>query len=63
METCVVNLIEPGDAMLVCVNGVFGKRMTDVAQRCGADTSTIEIDWGKAFDPKQITDALKKKPA
>ena len=33
METCVVNLIEPGDPMVVCVNGVFGQRMTDVAQR------------------------------
>ncbi|TKJ36061.1 MAG: alanine--glyoxylate aminotransferase [Planctomycetes bacterium B3_Pla] len=63
METCVVNLIEPGDSMLVCINGVFGKRMTDVAERCGADTSTVEIDWGKAFEPGQIADALKKKPA
>ena len=63
METAVVNLIEPGDSMLVCINGVFGMRMTDVAQRCGADTSTIEIDWGKAFDPAQIAGALEKKPA
>jgi len=63
METCVVNLIEPGDSMLVCINGVFGERMADVAQRCGADTSTIEIEWGKAFAPEQIADALKKKPA
>jgi alanine-glyoxylate transaminase/serine-glyoxylate transaminase/serine-pyruvate transaminase len=63
METCVVNLIEPGDSMLVCINGVFGKRMTDVAERYGADVNTIEIDWGKAFDPKQIEDGLKKKPA
>ncbi|MHC4332102.1 MAG: pyridoxal-phosphate-dependent aminotransferase family protein, partial [Planctomycetota bacterium] len=63
METCVVNLVEPGDSMLVCINGVFGKRMTDVAERCGADTSTVEIDWGKAFDPGQIADTLKKKPA
>lgn len=44
METCVVNLIEPGDQMLVCVNGVFGKRMTDVAQRCGAVVNTLEIE-------------------
>jgi alanine-glyoxylate transaminase/serine-glyoxylate transaminase/serine-pyruvate transaminase len=63
METCVVNLIEPGDSMLVCINGVFGERMADVAQRCDADTSIIEIDWGKAFAPGQIADALKKKPA
>lgn len=63
METAVVNLIEPGDSMLVCVNGVFGTRMTDVAQRCGAETSTVEVNWGKAFDPAQIANALKKKPA
>jgi len=63
MEAAVVNLIEPGDSMLVCINGVFGMRMADVAQRCGADTSTIEIDWGKAFAPAQIAEALKKKPA
>ena len=63
METCLVNLLEPGDAMLICVNGVFGKRMTDVAERCGADISTIEVEWGKVFDPEQISDALKKKPA
>lgn len=63
METCVVNLIEPGDSMLVCINGVFGQRMADVAQRCGADTSIIEIDWGRAFAPEQIAEALKKKPA
>jgi alanine-glyoxylate transaminase/serine-glyoxylate transaminase/serine-pyruvate transaminase len=51
METCVVNLIEPGDPMLVCVNGVFGKRMVDVAQRCSAEVNTLEIDWGRVFDP------------
>jgi len=63
METCVVNLIEPGDSMLVCVNGVFGSRMADVAERCGADVATVEAEWGKAFDPGQIAEALKKKPA
>ena len=63
METCVVNLIEPGEPMLVCVNGVFGKRMTDVAQRCGADVSTIETDWGKALAPDEIKKALQKKKA
>lgn len=63
METCVVNLIEPGDSMLVCINGVFGKRMADVADRCGADVSTIEVDWGKVFAADRITDALAEKPA
>ena len=63
MEACVVNLIERGDPMLVCINGVFGKRMADVAERCGAEVSTIEIDWGKAFAPEQIAGALEERPA
>src|ERR1700730_3373883 len=50
METCVVNLIEPGDPMLVCVNGVFGQRMVDVAQRAGADVATLERPMGEIFD-------------
>ena len=63
METCVVNLIEPGDSMLVCINGVFGSRMADVAQRYGADVTKLEIDWGKVFEPDQIKEALQKKAA
>jgi len=63
METCVVNLIEPGEPMLVCINGVFGKRMADVAERCRADVSTIEIEWGRAFTPDEIKQALKKNSA
>src|SRR5207244_8061155 len=60
METCVVNLIESGDKMVVCVNGVFGQRMTDVAQRAGAAVTTIERPWGEVFDLGQIRDVLKK---
>ncbi|MBL8796703.1 MAG: alanine--glyoxylate aminotransferase family protein [Planctomycetia bacterium] len=60
METCVVNLIEPGDKMLVCINGVFGQRMTDVAQRAGAQVTTLERPWGEVFDPQQIREALQK---
>ena len=63
METCVVNLIEPGEPMLVCINGVFGKRMADVAERCRANVSTVEIEWGKAFTPDQIKQALQKNRA
>src|SRR5438128_5967800 len=58
METCVVNLIEPGDKMVVCVKGVFGARMTDVAQRAGAQVTTIERPWGEVFDPQQIKEVL-----
>ncbi len=63
METCVVNLIEPGDPMLLCINGVFGNRMADVAQRYGADVTKLEIEWGKVFEPDQIKQAFKKKAA
>ena len=50
METCFANLVEPGDAVLIGVNGVFGTRMVDVAQRCGARVDTIEAEWGAALD-------------
>lgn len=60
MEACVVNLIEPGDTMLVCVNGVFGARMKDVATRAGAKVTAIEMPWGQVFSPSQIEDAIKK---
>src|SRR5215470_16131000 len=53
MEACVVNLIEPGDRMVVCVNGVFGQRMTDVAQRAGAIVTTVERTMGEVFDLNQ----------
>jgi alanine-glyoxylate transaminase / serine-glyoxylate transaminase / serine-pyruvate transaminase len=61
METCFVNLIEPGDAVLVGINGVFGMRMVDVAQRCGAQVDTVEAEWGTALDPAQFRAALSKK--
>jgi alanine-glyoxylate transaminase/serine-glyoxylate transaminase/serine-pyruvate transaminase len=60
METCVVNLIEPGDRIVVCVNGVFGQRMTDVAQRAGASVTTIERPWGEVFELGQIREVLQK---
>jgi alanine-glyoxylate transaminase/serine-glyoxylate transaminase/serine-pyruvate transaminase len=60
METCVVNLIEPGDKMVVCVNGVFGQRMTDVAQRAGAAVTTVERPWGEVFDLAQLRDVLQR---
>ena len=59
METCVVNLIEPGDKMLVCVAGVFGQRMKDVAERAGAQVTAIEVPWGRVFTRDQVADALR----
>jgi len=60
METCVVNLVEPGDRMVVCVNGVFGQRMADVAQRAGAQVTTIERPWGEVFSLDQVRDVLRQ---
>lgn len=58
MEATVVNLIEPGDAMIVCVNGVFGGRMADVAARAGAKVTRIDRPWGEVFRPEDLKDAL-----
>ncbi|MBX6312112.1 MAG: alanine--glyoxylate aminotransferase family protein [Isosphaeraceae bacterium] len=58
MEAVVVNLIEPGDKMLVCINGVFGSRMADVAQRAGAEVATIERPYGEVFDPDEVKAAI-----
>jgi alanine-glyoxylate transaminase/serine-glyoxylate transaminase/serine-pyruvate transaminase len=58
MEAAVVNLIEPGDSMLVCVNGVFGGRMADVAARAGAKVTRIDRPWGEVFTPDEIRRAV-----
>ncbi len=60
METCVVNLVEPGDRVLVGVNGVFGGRMADVAARCGADVMKIERPYGEVFTPEEVEAAVKQ---
>jgi alanine-glyoxylate transaminase / serine-glyoxylate transaminase / serine-pyruvate transaminase len=60
METVVVNLIEPGEKMLVCINGVFGGRMRDVAERAGAQVTTIERPYGEVFDPDEVKAAIKR---
>lgn len=58
MECAVVNLIEPGDSMVVCVNGVFGGRMTDVAERAGAKVTKVERPWGEVFTADDLKAAL-----
>jgi alanine-glyoxylate transaminase/serine-glyoxylate transaminase/serine-pyruvate transaminase len=60
METCVVNLIEPGDKMLVCIGGVFGMRMKDVAERAGANVTAIEVPWGQVFTAEQVATAIRE---
>src|SRR3954471_11403388 len=61
MEFCFVNLIEPGDEVVIGVNGVFGNRMVDVAERCGAKVTKVESPWGQIIEPAQIAAALKGK--
>lgn len=61
MEACFVNLIEPGDEVLILINGVFGKRMQDVATRLGAAVDALEFEWGTPVLPEQVAEQLKKK--
>lgn len=62
METCFVNLVEPGDKVIVCQNGVFGGRMKENVERCGATAVMVEDEWGKAIDPHKVEQALKAHP-
>ncbi len=61
METCFVNLVEPGDEVVVCVNGVFGTRMCDIVNRIGGKLTRIDGEWGRAIDPQAVRDAVKGK--
>ena len=62
MEATVVNLVEPGDEAIVCVNGVFGGRMKDVMERAGAKVHAIEAPWGETISPEQVAAAFKAQP-
>jgi alanine-glyoxylate transaminase/serine-glyoxylate transaminase/serine-pyruvate transaminase len=62
MEVCFVNLVEPGDTVIVCINGVFGGRMKENVERCGATPVVVEDEWGRAIDPSKVEAALKKHP-
>jgi alanine-glyoxylate transaminase/serine-glyoxylate transaminase/serine-pyruvate transaminase len=57
-EATVLNLIEPGDRVLVCVNGVFGGRLADMAERAGGEVTKIERPWGEVFTPDEVQQAL-----
>ena len=62
METCFVNLVEPGDKVIVCSNGVFGKRMQENVVRSGGVAVMVEDPWGRAVDPAKVEVALKANP-
>ncbi len=59
METCFVNLLEPGDRALICRHGVFGGRMGEVARRCGAEATFVDAPWSEAINPDDVAKAAK----
>lgn len=58
MEACFVNLLEPGDEAVVCVNGVFGNRMSDIVERCGAKLTRVDAPWGRPIEPDEVRKVL-----
>lgn len=58
METCFVNLVEPGDKVVVCINGVFGQRMLENVERCGGEAVVVEDEWGQAVSVDKVAAAL-----
>jgi alanine-glyoxylate transaminase/serine-glyoxylate transaminase/serine-pyruvate transaminase len=62
METCFVNLVEPGDKVIVCQNGVFGGRMKENVERCGGTPIMVQDEWGTVVDPNKLEEALKTHP-
>lgn len=62
METCFVNLVQPGDKVVVCQNGVFGGRMKENVERCGGTPVMVEDEWGRPVDPHKVEDALRANP-
>src|SRR5262245_24773743 len=63
METCVMNLVEPGDEVVVAVNGVFGGRLAEMVDRVGGKAIRVTEPWGRPVDPEKIKGALKQHPA
>lgn len=62
METCFVNLVEPGEKVIVCRNGVFGERMRQNVERVGAIAVLVDNEWGTPVDPAAVEAALKANP-
>lgn len=60
MEACVANLIEPGDRILIGVNGFFGDRIRQMAERQGAEITVVETEWGRPIEPERLEAELKK---
>jgi alanine-glyoxylate transaminase/serine-glyoxylate transaminase/serine-pyruvate transaminase len=63
MEAAVANMVEPGDPVLICVNGFFGLRLAEMARRYGGEVQTIERPLGEVFTPEEVKEALDAHPA
>ncbi len=63
MEAAVANMVEPGEPVLICVNGYFGLRLAEMARRYGGEVETITLPWGEVFTPDDVQAALAKRPA
>ena len=59
MESAMVSVLEPGDDVVVCVHGLFGERIVEIARRCGAKVTRVDAAWGSAVQPDQVAQALK----
>ncbi len=62
MEAAIMNLLEPGDRAVIAINGAFGGRMADMADRAGAEVIKVEFEWGKPVDPAAVEAALQDGP-
>ncbi|GAB5560724.1 MAG: alanine--glyoxylate aminotransferase family protein [Synoicihabitans sp.] len=62
MEAIASNLIEPGDEAIVCINGVFGIRMKDIVERCGARVHAVEAPWGETIPVEKVAEAVAHNP-
>ncbi|MGI9274164.1 MAG: pyridoxal-phosphate-dependent aminotransferase family protein [Endozoicomonas sp.] len=62
METCFVNLVEPGDKVIVCINGVFGSRMKENIERVGGEPVVVQGEWSRAVDCQAVEQTLKAHP-
>ncbi|HUF52397.1 MAG TPA: alanine--glyoxylate aminotransferase family protein [Dehalococcoidia bacterium] len=60
MEAAVYNIVEPGDNVVVCMNGFFGTRLAEMARRCGATVFPVEAEWGRIIEPEQVSETLQK---
>ena len=59
MEACLVNLVEPGERVIIGVNGLFAERMVEIARRNGAEVVALEAEWGRIIEPVRAQSVAK----